>query len=59
MSSLTFGTNLPTPNSLRLIVVVASKPTAGYDARWGHGAVSADTFVQMVYESLTADGASR
>jgi hypothetical protein len=39
--------------------VVASKPTAGYDARWGHGAVSADTFVQMVYESLTADGASR
>lgn len=39
--------------------VIASKPTASYDATWGHGPVSPDAFARMVYESLTADSAQR
>ncbi|MFN2635694.1 MAG: hypothetical protein ABR585_01520 [Gemmatimonadaceae bacterium] len=32
--------------------VRASHPTAEFDARWAHGPVSADTFVESVYSSL-------
>jgi cyclase len=31
--------------------VVAAKPTASFDARWGKGSVSPDAFVRMVYNS--------
>lgn len=31
--------------------VVAAKPTAAFDARWGKGPVSPDAFVRMVYNS--------
>ena len=39
--------------------IVASKPTATFDATWGHGPVSPDAFVGMVYESLTAKDSSQ
>jgi hypothetical protein len=32
--------------------IIASKPTAEFDAKWGHGPVSADQFVGMVVESV-------
>jgi len=35
--------------------VVAAHPTRDYDARWGHGAVTPDRFVEMVGASLAAD----
>jgi cyclase len=35
--------------------VIASKPTAEFDARWGHGPVTPDQFVAMVYASVTKD----
>ncbi|HEU4559061.1 MAG TPA: hypothetical protein VFS20_14470 [Longimicrobium sp.] len=35
--------------------VVATRPAAPFDARWGRGPVSADAFVGMVYQSLKAD----
>lgn len=31
--------------------VVAAKPTAAFDARWGNGRVPPDVFVRMVYQS--------
>ena len=31
--------------------VLASQPTKTYDARWGHGVVTADTFVRDLYQS--------
>jgi hypothetical protein len=31
--------------------IVAAKPTAAFDARWGKGPVSPDAFVRMVYNS--------
>ncbi|MGH7717292.1 MAG: hypothetical protein ACREON_00400 [Gemmatimonadaceae bacterium] len=34
--------------------VVAFKPTAAFDARWGRGLVTADRFVAMVYSSLSS-----
>jgi hypothetical protein len=33
--------------------VLAAKPTAAWDARWGNGFIKADDFVTTVYESLT------
>jgi hypothetical protein len=33
--------------------VVAEHPTAEFDARWGHGRVPAEVFVQEVYRDLT------
>ena len=33
--------------------VLAAKPTAEFDARWGHGAVSAEQFVRMVFEVVS------
>ena len=32
--------------------VVAAHPTAEFDARWGHGRVSSDAFVQEIYKDL-------
>jgi hypothetical protein len=32
--------------------VVAAKPTAAFDARWGHGLVSGDRFAAMAFQSL-------
>jgi len=32
--------------------VVAAKPTAAFDARWGHGPVSGDRFAAMAFRSL-------
>jgi hypothetical protein len=32
--------------------VVAARPTAEFDARWGRGPVTPPAFVRMVYESL-------
>ncbi len=32
---------------------VAAKPTATFDDRWGHGPVTPDQFVAMVYQSLS------
>jgi hypothetical protein len=32
--------------------VLEAKPTADFDARWGHGAISPDAFVAMVHASL-------
>ena len=32
--------------------IIAAHPTAEFDARWGHGRVSGDDFVQEVYSSL-------
>jgi cyclase len=32
--------------------IVASHPTQDFDGRWGHGRVSADAFVQTIYQSL-------
>ena len=32
--------------------VVAAKPTAAFDARWGHGRVSGDRFATMAFQSL-------
>ncbi len=34
--------------------VVAEHPTADFDARWGHGRVPPDTFVQAIYSALKA-----
>jgi len=34
--------------------VVAAKPTAAFDARWGKGPVSPDAFVRMLYNSKPA-----
>jgi hypothetical protein len=31
---------------------VAAKPTAAFDARWGHGPVSGDRFAAMAFQSL-------
>ena len=42
-----------------LTAIVAAKPTAEYDARWGKGFISADQFVATVYESVTAKRAGR
>lgn len=39
-----------------LDAIIRSKPTATFDARWGHGPVSADRFVTMVYESVRKGG---
>jgi glyoxylase-like metal-dependent hydrolase (beta-lactamase superfamily II) len=36
-----------------LEAVLAAKPTAAWDARWGNGFIKADDFVTTVYESLT------
>lgn len=33
--------------------VLAAKPTAEFDARWGHGAVNAEQFVKMVFEVVS------
>ena len=30
---------------------VAAKPTANFDAKWGHYAVNPDDFVRLVYNS--------
>lgn len=35
-----------------LPAVLAARPTAAYDARWGHGPVSSTEFVTAVYRSL-------
>lgn len=35
--------------------VIAAKPTAEFDAKWGHGPVTADRFVTMVYESVSKE----
>jgi len=32
--------------------VVAAKPTAEFDAKWGHGFLNADTWVAIVYQTL-------
>ncbi len=32
--------------------VVASKPTAQYDAKWGKGFLPPDKFVEMLYDNL-------
>ncbi|MEO6057083.1 MAG: hypothetical protein ABIQ49_09615 [Gemmatimonadales bacterium] len=37
-----------------LTQVLASRPTAAFDRRWGRGAVSTRQFVEMVYRSLAA-----
>jgi cyclase len=34
--------------------IVAEHPSAEFDARWGHGRVSPDTFVQAIYRALHA-----
>jgi cyclase len=34
--------------------IKAARPTAEFDARWGHGAVTADVFVTQVFNGLTA-----
>jgi hypothetical protein len=34
--------------------VQAAKPTAAFDARWGHGPVTPDAFVAMVYAAVSA-----
>ena len=34
--------------------VIAARPTAEFDARWGHGSVTPDAFVTAVYNSLSA-----
>lgn len=36
--------------------VVAAKPSAAYDAKWGGGFIKPDMFVQIVYASLKAGG---
>jgi cyclase len=36
-----------------LVDVLAAKPTAEFDARWGHGAVNAEQFVRMVFEVVS------
>jgi hypothetical protein len=35
--------------------VIAAKPTADFDTRWGHGPVSRDQFVTMVFESVSKE----
>ncbi|HEY6945577.1 MAG TPA: hypothetical protein VI431_10600 [Candidatus Acidoferrum sp.] len=35
--------------------VIAEHPTSEFDAKWGHGRVSPDAFVQEVYRSLKKD----
>jgi hypothetical protein len=35
--------------------VIASKPTAEFDEKWGHGPVTADQFVTMVYTSVSKE----
>ncbi len=37
--------------------VVAAKPTASLDAKWGNGFVKADAFVKTIYETLPAAAA--
>ena len=37
-----------------LAQVLAAKPTAAFDAKWGNGFMKADDFVTTVFESLTA-----
>jgi hypothetical protein len=37
-----------------LTAIIAARPTAAFDQRWGRGPVSPDDFVRMVYESLKA-----
>lgn len=39
-----------------LAQVLASKPSAEYDAQWGSGTIKADQFVTTVYTSLSASG---
>jgi hypothetical protein len=33
--------------------VLAAKPTAEFDAKWGHGPVTAEQFVTMVFETVS------
>jgi cyclase len=33
--------------------ILAERPTADFDARWGHGRVSSDEFVREIYDALT------
>jgi cyclase len=35
--------------------IIAAKPTADFDEKWGHGPVTADQFVSMVYASVTKE----
>jgi cyclase len=35
--------------------VIAAKPTAEFDAKWGHGPVTPDRFVAMVFESVSKE----
>ncbi len=35
--------------------VIAERPTADFDPKWGHGRVQADAFVQEVYRALKAE----
>jgi cyclase len=35
--------------------VIASKPTAEFDEKWGHGPVTPDQFVSMVYAAVTKE----
>jgi cyclase len=39
--------------------VVAAKPSASFDERWGHGPVSPDAFVTALYTSLTPPAPKR
>jgi hypothetical protein len=32
--------------------VIAAKPAARWDAKWGHGFIRPDVFVAMVYKTL-------
>jgi hypothetical protein len=34
--------------------VIAEHPTADFDAKWGHGRVQPDAFVQEIYRGLKA-----
>ncbi|PYT68514.1 MAG: hypothetical protein DMG39_20855 [Acidobacteria bacterium] len=38
--------------------VIGEHPTADFDAKWGHGRVPPDTFVQEIYRELKADKGS-
>jgi len=35
--------------------IVAAKPTAEFDAKWGHGPVTPDQFVAMVHEAVSKE----
>jgi hypothetical protein len=34
---------------------IAAKPTAEFDAKWGHGPITADRFVAMVFEAVSKE----